>query len=110
MCALIRRLKGFPSEHRLLLTGTPLENRVGELATLVGYLRPDLARMLDDFSGDYRRRSCHLNYIAVVHQHRSAVVVLDLERSTCAQVGPPVRSAQHVALPREGLARRRQHR
>ncbi len=30
------------TEYVLLLTGTPLENRLGEFASLVGYLRPEL--------------------------------------------------------------------
>ncbi|MFK5689150.1 DEAD/DEAH box helicase [Ornithinimicrobium sp. LYQ92] len=37
VAALVRR-----TEHVMLLTGTPMENRVSEFATLVGYLRPDL--------------------------------------------------------------------
>ncbi|WP_139720941.1 DEAD/DEAH box helicase [Serinicoccus chungangensis] len=44
------------TQHVLLLTGTPLENRVGELATLVGYLRPDLLDGLGDSPVDFRRR------------------------------------------------------
>lgn len=30
------------SRHAILLTGTPMENRIGEFANLVSYLRPDL--------------------------------------------------------------------
>ena len=30
------------SDHSILLTGTPLENRIDEFCNLVGYLRPDL--------------------------------------------------------------------
>lgn len=32
------------SDRALLLTGTPMENHVDEFRTLIGYLRPDLAR------------------------------------------------------------------
>jgi superfamily II DNA or RNA helicase len=36
------------SERALFLTGTPMENRVGEFRNLLGYLQPDLAAELDD--------------------------------------------------------------
>ncbi|MCX2730160.1 DEAD/DEAH box helicase [Saccharopolyspora sp. NFXS83] len=35
------------AERALLLTGTPMENRVEEFRTLVGYLQPEVARKLD---------------------------------------------------------------
>lgn len=37
--------------HVLLLTGTPMENRVGEFRTLLGYLQPELAAGLDPAQG-----------------------------------------------------------
>ncbi|NUR29539.1 MAG: DEAD/DEAH box helicase [Catenulispora sp.] len=40
--ALIKR-----AEHTILLSGTPLENRVAEFTELIGYLRPDLADALE---------------------------------------------------------------
>ena len=40
--ALIKR-----AEHTILLSGTPLENRVAEFTELLGYLRPDLADALE---------------------------------------------------------------
>ncbi|WP_298746436.1 DEAD/DEAH box helicase [uncultured Serinicoccus sp.] len=58
------------TQHVLLLTGTPLENRVGELATLVGYLRPDLLDGLGDSPVDFRRR------IAPVYLRRNTEDVL----------------------------------
>ncbi|MBW8805092.1 MAG: DEAD/DEAH box helicase [Catenulisporales bacterium] len=35
------------AEHTMLLSGTPMENRVAEFAGLIGYLRPDLAGALE---------------------------------------------------------------
>ncbi|KUG53377.1 hypothetical protein AVL62_00825 [Serinicoccus chungangensis] len=58
------------TQHVLLLTGTPLENRVGEFATLVGYLRPDLLDGLGDSPVDFRRR------IAPVYLRRNTEDVL----------------------------------
>ena len=42
------------AEHTILLSGTPLENRVAEFTELIGYLRPDLADALErsDSGGD----------------------------------------------------------
>lgn len=42
------------SGHALLLTGTPLENRVEEFRSLVGYIRPDL--VLHDSSAHHFRK------------------------------------------------------
>jgi superfamily II DNA or RNA helicase len=39
------------TEHALLLTGTPMENRVEEFRTLLGYLQPELAARLDAAHG-----------------------------------------------------------
>ena len=36
------QLKKIPSKHRLLLTGTPLQNNMGELWSLLNFLQPDL--------------------------------------------------------------------
>ncbi|WP_298891366.1 DEAD/DEAH box helicase [uncultured Serinicoccus sp.] len=58
------------TQHVLLLTGTPLENRVGEFATLVGYLRPDLLDGLGASPVDFRRR------IAPVYLRRNTEDVL----------------------------------
>lgn len=36
------------SKRALLLSGTPMENRVQEFKSLIGHLRPDLARQIGD--------------------------------------------------------------
>ena len=38
------------TERAVLLTGTPLENRIDEFASLVGYLRPDLVVRADELA------------------------------------------------------------
>ncbi|WP_134772952.1 DEAD/DEAH box helicase [Ornithinimicrobium flavum] len=44
------------TEHVVLLTGTPLENRTAEFGTLVGYLRPELVAGLGTAAAaDFRR-------------------------------------------------------
>ena len=48
-CKLIRDLKQLPSENRLLLTGTPLQNNLAELWSLLNFLLPDIFDDLQSF-------------------------------------------------------------
>lgn len=46
-CRLLRELKAYHSANRLLLTGTPLQNNLSELWSLLNFLMPDI---FDDLS------------------------------------------------------------
>lgn len=61
------------SDHALLMTGTPLENRVAEFATLISFVAPDLlgAGMQSLNAEDFRLR------IAPAYLRRNQVDVLD---------------------------------
>ncbi|KAJ1678413.1 putative ATPase, partial [Spiromyces aspiralis] len=48
-CKLIRELKSYRSANRLLLTGTPLQNNLAELWSLLNFLLPDIFDDLDSF-------------------------------------------------------------
>lgn len=48
-CRLIKELKKFDSANRLLLTGTPLQNNLAELWSLLNFLLPDIFADLDLF-------------------------------------------------------------
>ncbi|KAJ1996076.1 putative ATPase [Coemansia sp. RSA 1358] len=48
-CKLIRDLKSYQSANRLLLTGTPLQNSLSELWSLLNFLLPDIFDDLDSF-------------------------------------------------------------
>lgn len=56
-CKLIRVLKGLASANRLLLTGTPLQNRLEELWSLMNFLLPDIFDDLDSFQQWYTAAS-----------------------------------------------------
>jgi ATP-dependent DNA helicase len=48
-CRLIRELKSYTSANRMLLTGTPLQNNLAELWSLLNFLLPDIFDDLDAF-------------------------------------------------------------
>ncbi|CAO0802567.1 unnamed protein product [Mucor circinelloides] len=48
-CRLIRELKSYSSANRLLLSGTPLQNNLSELWSLLNFLLPDIFDDLDMF-------------------------------------------------------------
>ncbi|XP_076831202.1 lymphoid-specific helicase [Brachyhypopomus gauderio] len=48
-CRLVRELKLLPSDNKLLLTGTPLQNNLAELWSLLNFLLPDVFDDLKSF-------------------------------------------------------------
>uniref|UniRef100_A0A6S8IFU9 SNF2 super family n=1 Tax=Dunaliella tertiolecta TaxID=3047 RepID=A0A6S8IFU9_DUNTE len=48
-CRLVRELRTIPMENRLLLTGTPLQNNLAELWSLLNFLMPDIFNSMSDF-------------------------------------------------------------
>lgn len=50
---LFRLLMQFEMEFRLLLTGTPIQNNLDELWTLLHFIEPKIFHSLEDFSEKY---------------------------------------------------------
>ena len=48
-CKLVKELKTYSSESRLILTGTPLQNNLSELWSLLNYLLPEAFTNLEQF-------------------------------------------------------------
>ncbi|KAJ3413204.1 hypothetical protein HDV05_008338 [Chytridiales sp. JEL 0842] len=48
-CRLIKELKTYTSANRLILSGTPLQNNLAELWSLLNFLMPDIFENLEDF-------------------------------------------------------------
>ena len=48
-CKLVQELKQYPSESRLILTGTPLQNNLAELWSLLNFLLPEAFSDLEHF-------------------------------------------------------------
>jgi len=64
------------AQRALFLTGTPMENRVEELRTLVNYLQPRVARGIDPADGVAGARAFR-RAVAPVYLRRNQVDVLD---------------------------------
>ncbi|KAJ1419033.1 SNF2-related, N-terminal domain [Sesbania bispinosa] len=48
-CLLVKRLKYMKVENKLLLTGTPLQNNLAELWSLLNFILPDIFSSLEEF-------------------------------------------------------------
>jgi chromodomain-helicase-DNA-binding protein 4 len=49
----VRAIKAINSKHRIVLSGTPLQNNVRELYTLLSFLYPDKYNDVETWLGDY---------------------------------------------------------
>ena len=52
-CKLIEGLRWFELEHKVLLTGTPLQNNVEELFSLLNFLEPRQFASQEEFMEDF---------------------------------------------------------
>ena len=60
-CRLIRELMLYESEHRLLITGTPLQNNIAELWSLLHFLLPTIFDDLNGFEKWFEKYSDPVN-------------------------------------------------
>merc|ERR1719186_1155345 len=60
-CRLIRELKQYHSANRLLLTGTPLQNNLSELWSLLNFLLPEIFDDLRVFESWFNAKELHEN-------------------------------------------------
>ncbi|XP_073541729.1 lymphoid-specific helicase isoform X2 [Phyllobates terribilis] len=72
-CRLIRELKQFRSDNKLLLTGTPLQNNLAELWSLLNFLLPDVFDDLQSFESWFD--------IAGITQHAEDLVANEREQN-----------------------------
>lgn len=53
-CKLLRELKHMKMDNKLLLTGTPLQNNLSELWSLLNFILPDIFTSHDEFESWYK--------------------------------------------------------
>ena len=56
-CVLSQVLRTFTTQHRILLTGTPLQNNLKELWALLNFLMPKLFDSADEFTSLFESES-----------------------------------------------------
>ena len=64
------------SERILLMTGTPLENKVREMCELIGFVRPDMVENVRTYAG-MRQLPAFREMLAPVYLRRQRAMVLD---------------------------------
>ncbi|KAG8528450.1 uncharacterized protein KY384_007368 [Bacidia gigantensis] len=75
-CKLVRELKQYPSESRLILTGTPLQNNLAELWSLLNFLLPEAFSDLEQFESmfdfsDVHDKESHKQFMSKERQQRT---------------------------------------
>ena len=75
-CKLVQELKQYPSESRLILTGTPLQNNLSELWSLLNFLLPEAFSDLEHFESmfdfsDVQDKDGHKQFMSQEHQQRT---------------------------------------
>ncbi|XP_071945077.1 lymphocyte-specific helicase-like isoform X2 [Antedon mediterranea] len=76
-CRLIKELKTYQSANRLLLTGTPLQNNLSELWSMLNFLLPEVFDDLQTFESwfDFNSFSSHEDEEAIVAKEREQHVI-----------------------------------
>ncbi|KAM9325006.1 lymphoid-specific helicase [Gastrophryne carolinensis] len=99
-CRLIRELKEFRSDNKLLLTGTPLQNNLAELWSLLNFLLPDVFDDLRSFESlfditgitqnaeDIVAKEREQNVLHMLHQILTPFLLRRLKTDVALEVPP----------------------
>ncbi|KAL9083337.1 MAG: hypothetical protein Q9159_005845 [Coniocarpon cinnabarinum] len=79
-CRLIRELQSYNSANRLLITGTPLQNNLAELWSLLHFLMPDIFDKLESFESwfDFSALKEEGGHAQILSEERKASLVTSL--------------------------------
>jgi ATP-dependent DNA helicase len=79
-CKLIRELQQYQSANRLLITGTPLQNNLRELWSLLHFLMPEIFDKLDAFESwfDFSELKDKRGYAQILTEERKQKLVASL--------------------------------
>ncbi|XP_026570284.1 lymphoid-specific helicase [Pseudonaja textilis] len=99
-CRLIRELKRFSTDNKLLLTGTPLQNNLSELWSLLNFLLPDVFDDLKSFESwfditsiseiaeDIVAKEREQNILHMLHQILTPFLLRRLKSDVAVEVPP----------------------
>ncbi|XP_063163661.1 lymphoid-specific helicase isoform X2 [Candoia aspera] len=99
-CRLIRELKRFSTDNKLLLTGTPLQNNLSELWSLLNFLLPDVFDDLKSFESwfditsiseiaeDIVAKEREQNVLHMLHQILTPFLLRRLKSDVAVEVPP----------------------
>lgn len=79
-CKLVKELKQYTSESRLILTGTPLQNNLAELWSLLNFLLPEAFSDLEHFESlfDFSDVQSKDGHIDIITKERKAKTIASL--------------------------------
>lgn len=79
-CKLVRELQQYQSANRLLITGTPLQNNLSELWSLLNFLMPEIFDKLEAFESwfDFSELKQKDGYQAIFTEERKRTLVASL--------------------------------
>ncbi|KAF2430164.1 SNF2 family helicase/ATPase-like protein PasG [Tothia fuscella] len=79
-CRLIRELQSYQSANRLLITGTPLQNNLTELWSLLHFLMPEIFDKLESFESwfDFSELKDKQGYAQILNKERQQKLVASL--------------------------------
>ncbi|KAK0131602.1 Lymphoid-specific helicase [Merluccius polli] len=73
-CRLVQELKLLPTDNKLLLTGTPLQNNLAELWSLLNFLLPEVFDDLKSFESWFDINSIRDNGVVVANEREEKVL------------------------------------
>ncbi|XP_042014942.1 ATP-dependent DNA helicase DDM1-like [Salvia splendens] len=102
-CKLLRELKLLPVENKLLLTGTPLQNNLAELWSLLNFILPDIFSSHEEFESwfDFSGRCTSEAIKEEMEEKRRAQVVAKLHAILRPFLLRRMKSDVELMLPRK---------
>jgi len=101
--ALSREVRRLDSGHRLLLTGTPLQNNLHELWALLNFLLPDVFSSAEDFDhwfagGDSSGQGVQQNAVHKLHSILKPFMLRRVKADVASELPPKIETKLFVGL------------
>ena len=102
-CRLIRELQSYNSANRLLITGTPLQNNLAELWSLLHFLMPDIFDKLESFESwfDFSALKEEGGHTQILSEERKSSLVTSLHAILKPFLLRRVKADVETALPKK---------